>query len=272
MSLAENADVATPKDVLIRPLSPSSLSVSWACCSSPRRPSVRTSSSAILPFPYSLTLPPPLTLSTIPLPSIVSHLICSPLLLSLQINFSVLFTPDVSLPFPSKWSRLPASCSDSADFRLDSLPSGHDYTVCVLNGRQMETLGAGETGPVGALLGQAQGTQCDSLWLGKGGTNQHRRDGPIPPIKTLFCRQRAISPPPMMTTLCLNDVSVVVAIQKLNQSRRQSGRRNIGAESASVGGRRKRRDSVEPDSDWNPMEDVWVRVEKSGDKAQRKAQ
>lgn len=71
----------------------------------------------------------------------------------------------------------------------------------------------------------------------------------------------------MMTTLCLNDVSVVVAIQKLNQS----GRRNIGAESASVGGRRKRRDSVDPDSDWNPMEDVWVRVGKSGDEAQREA-
>uniref|UniRef100_A0A914HSM9 Uncharacterized protein n=1 Tax=Globodera rostochiensis TaxID=31243 RepID=A0A914HSM9_GLORO len=110
---SDAGDDVVPSHVLIRPVGPHSLSVSWSPCCAPNRQSY---------------------------------------------NFSVLFTPDDSLPFPSHWSpRHGVSCADSAGFRLDALPSDHDYSVCVLNSRQLSD----------ATTRNEVNAQCDSIWLGK---------------------------------------------------------------------------------------------------------
>ncbi|KAL3085246.1 hypothetical protein niasHS_010315 [Heterodera schachtii] len=75
-------------------------------------------------------------------------------------NLSLLYSSDPLLRFPSLWSHRFVSCAENSAVRLDHLPSGHDYTVCVLNSRQMVKAVA---------LSEVQSNgQCDSIWLGKG--------------------------------------------------------------------------------------------------------
>uniref|UniRef100_A0A1I7U3G2 Ig-like domain-containing protein n=1 Tax=Caenorhabditis tropicalis TaxID=1561998 RepID=A0A1I7U3G2_9PELO len=71
------------------PLSPSSISVSWTCCTNNKS------------------------------------------------NYTILYTHDTSIP-KEKWLRKEATCRDSFGTHLDSLPSDHTYTICVMTTERVE--------------------------------------------------------------------------------------------------------------------------------------
>lgn len=84
-------------------------------------------------------------------------------------NYSVLFSPDPTLPFPSKWTRKPATCRDSFGFRLERLPTNAEYTACVLSNQKMAKI---ETSGDFILATRSEfSNQCDRAWLSRGMQN-----------------------------------------------------------------------------------------------------
>ena len=88
-------------------------------------------------------------------------------------NYSVLFSPNPTLPFPSKWARRSATCRDSFGFRLERLPTNAEYTACVLSNQKMAEI---ERDGDFLLANRPElSDQCDRAWLSQSKQNLQKK-------------------------------------------------------------------------------------------------